>query len=128
MKPGKIYFIESHRVNPESLDSRTCQILSSADVVLHDASSPAEVLALTRPSARHHNLGVAGSPSAMTPQEIRARLVTYATQGFTVVRLTAAVNNRKDETDVLCACGIDFDILADEASTGAENHVVAATA
>jgi len=126
MRSGKVYFIESHRANPESLDSRACQILSSADVVLHDASSPAEVLALTRPSARHHNLGVAGSPSAMTPQEIRARLVTYATQGFTVVRLTAEANSTKDETDVLCACGIDFDIISGDASNRAENHAVAA--
>lgn len=126
MKSGKVYFIESHRVNPESLDSRTCQILSSADVVLHDASSPAEILALTRPSARHHNLGAAGSPSAMTPEEIRARLVTYATQGFTVVRLTATANGTKDETDVLRACGIEFDLFADDAAIPADSRAVAA--
>lgn len=126
MQSGKVYFIDSHRVNPESLDSRTRHILSSADIVLHDASSPAEILALTRPSTRLHNLGAAGSPSAMTPEEIRARLVSYATQGFNVVRLTDAENGMKGETDVLVACGIDFDIFMEEVSDSAEDRAVAA--
>jgi siroheme synthase len=132
MKSGKIFFVESNRINPESLDSRTCQILASADVVLHEASSPAEILALTRPSARHHNLGVSGTPSAMTPEEIRARLVTYATQGFTVVRLTpsgdAGAQSTKGESDVLLECGIEFEILLDDAAESAAGHVVAASA
>lgn len=132
MKSGKIYFIEPARIHPESLDSRTCQILSSADVVLHDASSPAEILALTRPSARHHNLGAFGSPSAMSAEEIRARLVTYATQGFAVVRLTAAGSSgsqaTKEEADVLRACGIEYEILSDDASQRAEDAALAASA
>lgn len=126
MKSGKVFFVESSRTNPESLDSKTCQVLSHADVVLHDAASPAEILSLTRPSARHHNVGAFGSPSAMSLEEIRARLVTYATQGFAVVRIAAAgsagAQGTKAESDVLRACGIDFEVLSGDA----EHKAVAA--
>jgi siroheme synthase len=132
MKSGKIYFVEPNRIHPELLDSRTCQILASADVVLHDAASPAGILALTRPSARHHNLGDAGSASAMTPEEIRARLVTYATQGFTVVRLTASGDSgaasTKGESDVLLECGIEFEILSGDVADRAGNEALTASA
>jgi siroheme synthase len=130
MKSGKVYFVEPVQSHPEFLDAKVRHILSSADVVLFDESAPAQILALTRPSARHHNVGTPGTPTASTPQEIRARLVTYATQGFAVVRLRgedpAGAQRTKEAADVLRACGIEFEILSADAVTNPENQAVAA--
>ena len=129
MKSGKVYFVEPVYADIESLDPRTRHILSSVDVVLHDSSSPAEILAVVRPSARQHNVGEFGTPSGMSPEEIRAQLVTYATQGFDVVRIdepgVAGARTRKHEANVLRLCGIEFEVLSAEAVDRAEARTVA---
>jgi len=132
MKTGTVYFVSNLPANAEIVDARVRHVISSSDVVLYDDSVPAEILSLTRASARHHNIGAAGSPAAMTPKEIRARLVTYATEGFSVAYLEsdlsadAAVSTTT--ADVLRACGIEFEILSGVGDAEIQSQTAAARA
>ncbi len=121
MNNVKVYFVDAANAEPDRLDPKTQHILCTADVVLHDASASPAVLALIRPSAGQHNVGVAGSLASMTQQEICARMVTYATEGFMVVRLKGddapSSIGTMEETGVLRACGIEYEVLPAHAAS-----------
>jgi uroporphyrin-III C-methyltransferase len=127
MNRGKVYFVDGTMVEQGQVDPKTAHIMSSADVVLHEASASPILLALIRPSASEHNVGVVGAISSMTQEEICSRMVAYATEGFTVVRLKGndPSNDRRTRKEmfVLRACGIKFEVLsAGSAGQRQESH------
>ena len=125
MNRGKVYFVDGTPVELGQVDPKTQHIMRSADVVLYDASASPVLFSLIRPSAAEHNVGVVDGISGMTQEEICARMITYTTEGLTVVRLKGdhPSNRRrtKRETYALRACGIEFEVLADSPA-GARMH------
>lgn len=94
---GWVWFVEAP-ADPELLTLKALRVLQDADVVAHDADTPAEVLDSARRDARRVSL------AGLAPDETRAWLVDQANQGLRVVRVFQPP--RPDEFDALTALGI----------------------
>ncbi|MFN4090979.1 MAG: uroporphyrinogen-III C-methyltransferase, partial [Alphaproteobacteria bacterium] len=86
-EPGSVWLVGAGPGDPGLLTLHALRALEAADIVLHDALVPAEILALASPAARLEAVGKrAGRPSAVQLR-INARLVALARRGLRVVRL-----------------------------------------
>lgn len=86
-EPGSVWLVGAGPGDPGLLTLHALTALEQADVVLHDALIPADILALINPLARVEPVGKrAGRPSAKQLR-ISQRLVELATAGHRVVRL-----------------------------------------
>ena len=112
---GKVTILGAGLGNPELLPQKAVQVLRNADVVLHDQGVPEEALSLARPGARVQEVGTRFGKNTVNPSEIRARMVAYASEGLSVMRLKAAEalspQHSDEETRALEACGIDFEVI-----------------
>lgn len=86
-EPGSVWLVGAGPGDPGLLTLHACHALEQADVVLHDALVPSDILALIHPKARLEPVGKrAGRPSARQLR-ISQRLVELAGAGHRVVRL-----------------------------------------
>lgn len=86
-EPGSVWLVGAGPGDPGLLTLHAFRALEQADVVLHDALVPADILALINPLARVEPVGKrAGRPSAKQLR-ISQRLVKHAAAGCRVVRL-----------------------------------------
>ena len=86
-QPGSVWLVGAGPGDPGLLTLHALAALEQADVVLHDALVPADILALVNPTARLEPAGKrAGRPSAKQ-LHISHRLVKHAAAGCRVVRL-----------------------------------------
>ena len=84
---GSVWLVGAGPGDPGLLTLHALHALEQADVVLHDALLPDDILALVNPTARLEPVGKrAGRPSAKQLR-ISSRLVELATAGRRVVRL-----------------------------------------
>jgi uroporphyrin-III C-methyltransferase len=113
--PGTVWLVGAGPGDPGLLTLHAAHALAHADIVLHDALVPPEILALAPPRARLEPVGKrAGGPR--TPQlRINQRLIRLARQGHRVVRLKGGdpllFGRGAEEALALAAAGIPFRIV-----------------
>jgi len=113
--PGKVYIVGAGPGDRELLTLRAARLLRSADVVLHDDLISPDVLELVPASARVQNVGKRCRRAVITQEGIARRLIFYALQGLTVVRLKGGdplvFGRAGEEMDALREAGIEFEIV-----------------
>ena len=112
---GKVYLVGAGPGDPELLTMKACRILGEAQVVLHDDLVNPEILRFTPPSACIQNVGKRRGRPITTQEEINSRMVAYAQQGLTVVRLKGGdpllYGRAGEEMEALSRAGIEFDVV-----------------
>jgi uroporphyrin-III C-methyltransferase len=112
---GKVYLVGAGPGDPELLTVKAERILRQADVVLHDELVSREILELVRPSSRVQNVGKRCGGKKVSQEEIHSRMVSYACEGLTVVRLKGGdplvFGRANEEMEALRACGVEFEII-----------------
>ncbi len=112
--PGTVWLVGAGPGDPGLLTLHAAHALAQADIVLHDALVPADILALA-PRARLEPVGKRAG-GARTPQlRINERLIRLARQGHRVVRLKGGdplvFGRGAEEALALAAAGIPFRIV-----------------
>jgi siroheme synthase len=72
---GKVYLVGAGPGNPDLLTVKAVRTLGFADLVLHDALVPPEVLALVSPQARVIDVGKRCGRKSITQEQINDLLV-----------------------------------------------------
>jgi uroporphyrin-III C-methyltransferase/precorrin-2 dehydrogenase/sirohydrochlorin ferrochelatase len=112
---GKVYFVGAGPGDPELLTRKAWTILGAAEVVLHDALVPSEILRLASPAAVISDVGKRCGQKAIRQEEIHALLIGYALEGRIVVRLQGGdpliFGRAGEEVTALRNAGIDFEIV-----------------
>lgn len=112
---GKVYLMGAGPGDPELLTVKAERLLRAADVVLHDDLVPTEILALASPRARVHNVGKRCGLKHTTQEEIHSRLIGYARQGLSVVRLKGGdpliFGRAREELAALREAGIEVEVV-----------------
>jgi uroporphyrin-III C-methyltransferase len=113
--PGRVYLIGAGPGDPELLTLKAARLLRVADAILHDDLVPIEILALAPAGARVQNVGKRCGKESISQSEIERRLVEYARQGLSVVRLKGGdpliFGRAGEEMDALTRAGIEFEIV-----------------
>ncbi|MEM6618984.1 MAG: siroheme synthase CysG [Pseudomonadota bacterium] len=114
-KKGRVDIVGAGPGDPGLMTQRARTLLHGADVVLHDALVPDEILELARREATVICTGKRGFQPSMRQEEICDLMVTHAQDGAHVVRLKGGdpvVFARLDEEmAALDAAGIDWAIV-----------------
>ncbi len=112
---GKVYLVGAGPGDPELLTVRAAQLLSRADVILHDALVSPEILALANPKTRLFDIGKRCGAKLLTQVEINALLIAHAQTSETVVRLKggdpSVFGRSGEEISALNDAGVDFEIV-----------------
>jgi uroporphyrin-III C-methyltransferase len=112
---GKVYLVGAGPGDPELLTLKAERLLRSADVVLHDDLVSQAVLALVPAGTRVHDVGKRCGAKRITQEEINARLIAFAREGLTVVRLKGGdpliFGRACEEMDALRQAGIEFAVV-----------------
>jgi len=112
---GQVYFLGAGPGDPELLTRKAWRILRSAEVVLHDALVPPEIVRLAPAEALVCDVGKRCGQKSITQQEIHARLIAHARAGRTVVRLQGGdplvFGRAGEEMAALRAAGVEFEIV-----------------
>jgi uroporphyrin-III C-methyltransferase/precorrin-2 dehydrogenase/sirohydrochlorin ferrochelatase len=112
---GKVYFLGAGPGDPELLTRKAWKVLESADVVLHDALVPQEVVGLARAGAEIVDVGKRCGKKSITQDEIHAQLIAHARAGRSVVRLQGGdplvFGRAGEEMAALRGAGIEFEIV-----------------
>lgn len=109
-KTGIVHIVGAGPGDPELLTLKALRLLHEADVILYDRLVGEGVLALARRDAERVYVGKAKGEHAVPQEEISARLIAYARQGKTVVRLKGGdpfiFGRGGEELEALRAAGI----------------------
>jgi uroporphyrin-III C-methyltransferase len=112
---GKVYLIGAGPGDPELLTVKAARLLQSADVVLHDALVPEEILALAYPNALVVDVGKRAGSKRLSQQDINRMMVHFAAAVGTVVRLKGGdpliFGRAAEEMEALRMAGIEFEIV-----------------
>lgn len=112
---GKVYFVGGGPGDPELLTRKAWGILTSAEIVLHDALIAPEILRLVPAGATLCDVGKRCGKKSITQDEIHALLIGHALAGKTVVRLQGGdpviFGRAAEEIDALREAGIAFEIV-----------------
>jgi uroporphyrin-III C-methyltransferase len=113
--PGKVYFIGAGPGDPELLTRKAWKLLTVAEVVLHDALVPTEIVGLAPSSAQIINVGKRCGRKSISQEEIHALLIEHARAGRTVVRLQGGdpliFGRAGEEIAALRQAGVEFEIV-----------------
>lgn len=113
--PGRVEIVGAGPGDPELLTLRARAALHEADVVIHDALVPLEILELARREALFIDAGKRGYGAHTPQEEINAAMVAHARAGAHVVRLKggdpAIFARLEEELDALEAAGIPWSIV-----------------
>jgi uroporphyrin-III C-methyltransferase len=112
---GKVYFVGAGPGDPEMLTRKAWKLLTAAEVVLHDALVPAEIVELAPSSALVINVGKRCGSKSVTQEEIHTLLIEHARAGRTVVRLQGGdpliFGRAGEEIAALQHAGVEFEIV-----------------
>ncbi|MFC0547755.1 uroporphyrinogen-III C-methyltransferase [Kutzneria chonburiensis] len=101
--------------DPGLLTCRAVELLKSADVVVYDRPSMADIVAIADSAEILHCVGKAGSRAAWPQKDVNELLVQLGRDGREVVRLKAGdafvVSRGGEEAIALAAAGVPFDIV-----------------
>jgi uroporphyrin-III C-methyltransferase len=113
-KPGSVWLVGAGPGDPGLLTLHAAHALAHADVVVHDALVPEDILALA-PRARHELAGKRAGGIRTQQLRINSRLIQLAQQGLRVVRLKGGdplvFGRGGEEALALAAAGIPFRIV-----------------
>lgn len=112
---GKVYLVGAGPGDPDLLTVKALRVLRSADVVLHDALVPAEILALLPRTTKVVKAGKRCGKKAITQEQINALMLEFAAQGFTVARLKSGdpliFGRAGEELEALRGAGIETEVV-----------------
>ena len=115
MRPGIVHLVGAGPGDPGLLTARALELISRADVILHDRLIPASALDGARPDAELIYVGKEGGGPSMPQAEIEAQLVEKAQAGNMVVRLKGGdpfvFGRGGEEALTLRAAGIEFEVV-----------------
>lgn len=101
--------------DPDLLTVKAVRLLQTADVILHDDLVTEAVLELASPSALVENVGKRCGTAHIAQEEIQRRMIGYARQGLSVVRLKSGdpllFGRANEEMAALDAAGIGYQIV-----------------
>ncbi len=111
---GKVYLVGAGPGAADLLTLRAARLLGEADVVLHDALVPAEILAMA-PQAQLVDVGKRAGGKSAAQAFINRRLVTAARRHRLVVRLKGGdpmlFGRAQEEIAALQEAGIAFEVV-----------------
>jgi uroporphyrin-III C-methyltransferase len=112
---GKVYFVGAGPGDPELLTRKAWKLLTVAEVVLHDALVPPEIVGLAPSSALITNVGKRCGRKSVSQEEIHTLLIEHARAGRTVVRLQGGdpliFGRAGEEIAALRQAGLEFEIV-----------------
>ncbi len=110
-----VYLVGAGPGDPGLVTVRGAELLSRADVVVHDRLAPPELLELVPGSAERIDVGKSPRHPTMTQDEINAVLVDRGRSGLEVVRLKGGdpyvFARGAEEVAALTAAGVEFEVV-----------------
>lgn len=129
--PGKVHIVGAGPGSADLLTVRAVSALRAADVVLHDALVPEEIVQLAPESAQIVNVGKRCGIRANSQEQINALMVWHAQNGSQVVRLKsgdpAVFGRLGEELDALRRAGIPFEVVPGVTAASAAASVAGIT-
>ncbi|HEV3130242.1 MAG TPA: uroporphyrinogen-III C-methyltransferase [Solirubrobacteraceae bacterium] len=108
-----VYLVGAGPGDPGLITRRGLELISQAEVIVHDRLIPTELLAQARPDALILDVGKRGGGSSTPQEEIDRLLVEHGSR--TVVRLKGGdpfvFGRGGEEVEALLAAGIPFDVV-----------------
>lgn len=112
---GKVYLVGAGPGDPELLTLKAARLLTTAEVVLHDALVSREVLTMIPRDAELIDVGKRAGKKLLTQDEINSLLVNYAQKNKTVIRLKGGdpllFGRAGEEIEALRKAQVDFEIV-----------------
>ncbi len=112
---GRVYLVGAGPGDPGLMSARSLELISIADVILHDRLIPEGALDGARPDAELVFVGKQGGGSSADQQQIEELLVEHAGAGRKVVRLKGGdpfvFGRGGEEALTLRAAGIPFEVV-----------------
>jgi uroporphyrinogen III methyltransferase/synthase len=110
-----VYLVGAGPGDPGLLTVRGAEVLSRADVVVHDRLSARELLDLAPPTAERIDVGKSPRGRSVPQDEINRLLVEHGRAGRTVVRLKGGdpyvFARGAEEAGALAAAGVDHEVV-----------------
>lgn len=114
-EPGFVWLVGAGPGAEDLLTLRAQRLLQEADVIVHDALVPADVVAMGRRDAQRISVGKRKGAHSVPQNEICDLLVRLGQEGHKVVRLKAGdpmiFGRAAEEMDALRSGGIGFEIV-----------------
>ncbi|WP_420338783.1 siroheme synthase CysG [Roseibium sp.] len=114
-EPGFVWLVGAGPGAEDLLTLRAQRLLQEADVIVHDALVPADVVAMGRRDAERISVGKRKGAHSVPQSEICDLLVKLGSEGLKVVRLKAGdpmiFGRAAEEMEALRAGGIGFEIV-----------------
>jgi uroporphyrinogen III methyltransferase / synthase len=114
-EPGRVYLVGAGPGDPGLLTVRALELISQADVILHDRLIPAMALDGARADAEVLFVGKEGGGPSVPQEQTEALMVARAKAGLSVVRLKGGdpfvFGRGGEEALALRAAGIPFEIV-----------------
>ena len=112
---GEVWLVGAGPGDPDLLTVKALKVLQTADVVVHDGLVSDEILALAPAAARRLSVAKRKSRHSYSQDEINRRLVAFALEGLTVVRLKGGdpfiFGRGGEELEACRAAGVDCRIV-----------------
>jgi uroporphyrinogen III methyltransferase/synthase len=112
---GRVFLVGAGPGDPGLLTARAIELISTADVILHDRLIPLDALAGARAGADVVDVGKVGGGEQVPQEDTTRLLVEHALAGRTVVRLKGGdpyVFGRGGEEALACrAAGVPFEVV-----------------
>ena len=114
-RPGVVYLVGAGPGDPGLITARALELISSADVILHDRLIPPGALDAARPDVELIYVGKRPGEPAMPQDEIERVMIERARSGRGVVRLKGGdpftFGRGGEEAEALAGAGVPFEVV-----------------